>query len=138
MVQVALHDMMNSETTKHLMYEKINEVADSNFYRPALQWSQIWQVGIKMLNDRVRNIILMDSMTRFQVVSDYFCHLACSSKEEISTLAIESIQKLVLKLLKKETLNGYRFQNHYLSPFKVIITNTRYVHVLLNHKKYKP
>ncbi|ODN01691.1 Brefeldin A-inhibited guanine nucleotide-exchange protein 1 [Orchesella cincta] len=71
-----------------------------------------------------------DAMTEFfqalcQVVADYFCHLACSSKEEISTIAIDSIQKLVLKLLKKETLNGYRFQNHYFSPFKVIITNTR-------------
>ncbi|CAL8083070.1 unnamed protein product [Orchesella dallaii] len=100
--QVALHDMMNSETPRHLMYEKINEVVEGNIYRPALQWSQIWQV-----------------------VADYFCHLACSSKEEISTIAIDSIQKLVLKLLKKETLNGYRFQNHYFSPLKVIITNTR-------------
>jgi len=60
-----------------------------------------------------------------QVLADYFSHLACSSDEDVSFFAIDSISKLVVHLLEKEKVENFRFQNHFLEVFETILKNSQ-------------
>ncbi len=99
--QVSLIEITHPENPRSFVYEKIFQVAHININRPCLQWCGIWQV-----------------------LSDFFSHLACSSDEEVSFFAIDSITKLVVHLLEKETFGNFRFQSYFLKPYQTVMQNT--------------
>ncbi|XP_021948829.1 brefeldin A-inhibited guanine nucleotide-exchange protein 2 isoform X3 [Folsomia candida] len=102
--QVSLIEITHPENPRSFVYEKIFEVAHINMHRSSQQWCSIWQV-----------------------LSDYFSHLACSSDEDVSFFAIDSITKLVVHLLAKEALGNFRFQDHFLRPYETVMQNTPFV-----------
>ena len=78
--------------------QKIVEISYYNMGRIRLQWSKIWQV-----------------------LGEHFNTVGCSSDEDISFFAVDSLRQLSMKFIEKGEFPNFRFQKEFLRPFEHIM-----------------
>ncbi|XP_061715439.1 brefeldin A-inhibited guanine nucleotide-exchange protein 1 [Cydia pomonella] len=96
--QVSLDELSHPTNPRMFSLQKIVEISYYNMGRIRLQWSRIWQV-----------------------LGDHFNKVGCSSNEDISFFAVDSLRQLSMKFIEKGEFANFKFQKDFLRPFEHIM-----------------
>ena len=92
---IAKFEFQNNGLGKIFFLQKIVEIAELNlFSRPRFNWNNIWKI-----------------------LSEFFVDIGCSSDNENSVNAMDSLRQLAMKFLQKKEGENYHFQKDFLMPF---------------------
>ena len=92
---IAKYEFKNNGLSKIFFLQKIIEIAELNlFSRPRFNWNNTWKI-----------------------LSEFFIEIGCSSDNENSINAIDSLRQLAMKFLQKKEGEKYHFQKEFLMPF---------------------
>ncbi|XP_011550396.3 brefeldin A-inhibited guanine nucleotide-exchange protein 1 [Plutella xylostella] len=96
--QVSLDELSHPTNPRMFSLQKIVEISYYNMGRIRLQWSRIWQV-----------------------LGEHFNKVGCSSNEDISFFAVDSLRQLSMKFIEKGEFANFKFQKDFLRPFEHIM-----------------
>ena len=93
--EITKFEFKNNGLGKIFFLQKIVEIAELNlFSRSRLNWNNTWKI-----------------------LSEFFVDIGCSSDNENSANAIDSLRQLAMKFLEKKEGENYHFQKEFLMPF---------------------
>lgn len=104
--QVSNEELNNSNQVRLFSLQKLVEISYYNMDRIRLQWSKIWSI-----------------------LGEHFNRVGCSSNEEVSIFAIDSLRQLSMKFIEKGEFSNFRFQKDFLMPFECIMRNNSSVSI---------
>ncbi|XP_047965074.1 brefeldin A-inhibited guanine nucleotide-exchange protein 2-like [Salvia hispanica] len=85
---------------------KIVEIVHYNMNRIRTVWSKIWQV-----------------------LSDFFVTTGCSENLSIAIFAMDALCQLSMKVLEREELANFNFQNEFMKPFVIVMCKSSAVEI---------
>ena len=92
---IARFEFKNNGLGKIFFLQKIVEISELNFFsRPRFNWNNTWKI-----------------------LSEFFVDIGCSSDNENSANAMDSLRQLSMKFLQKKEGDNYHFQKDFLMPF---------------------
>lgn len=101
--RVSIEELTSYTPPRVFSLHKLGEVADFNLIRIQIEWVKIW----KLISNHLIYVITNSTL------------------ETIWSEALESLRQIVSKLLQKEDLSIYNFQNDFFKPFDIIFQQTK-------------
>jgi len=100
--QVSIEELSIQPHPRMFCLTKLVEISYYNMGRIRLQWSKIWKV-----------------------LGDHFNVVGCSTIQDISFFAVDSLRQLATKFIEKGELANFHFQKEFLRPFETIMKNNK-------------
>ncbi|GKU88361.1 hypothetical protein SLEP1_g2637 [Rubroshorea leprosula] len=104
--KVSMEELRSTSDPRVFSLTKIIEIAHYNMNRIRLVWSSIWHV-----------------------LSDFFVTIGCSENLSIAIFAMDSLRQLSMKVLEREELANYNFQNEFMKPFVIVMRKSSAVEI---------
>ncbi|GLU00494.1 hypothetical protein SLE2022_178600 [Rubroshorea leprosula] len=104
--KVSMEELRSTSDPRVFSLTKIVEIAHYNMNRIRLVWSSIWHV-----------------------LSDFFVTIGCSENLSIAIFAMDSLRQLSMKVLEREELANYNFQNEFMKPFVIVMRKSSAVEI---------
>ncbi|KAG6385340.1 hypothetical protein SASPL_154173 [Salvia splendens] len=104
--KVSMGELRCTSNPRVFSLTKIVEIVHYNMNRIRAVWFKIWQV-----------------------LSDFFVTAGCSENLSIAIFAIDSLCQLSMKVLEREELANFNFQNEFMKPFTIVMCKSSAVEI---------